>query len=111
MAGGQLSEGPILPTDHRPLPPLRRFLRFRSRVSLEHSRRREFSQLVPDHVLGHKDRNVPFAVVNAKGQPDHLRRYRRASRPGLDRRRLRPAIADTSKRFLNAQVDERSFLK
>ena len=68
--------------------PLRHLLRFRSRMSLEHTRRRKLTQLVADHVLGHKDRNVTFAVVNAECQSDHIRRDRRAARPCLDRGRL-----------------------
>src|SRR5437867_4223316 len=70
----------------------RHLLRFCPRMALENARRREFPKLMSDHVLGHKDRYVPFAVVNAECQTYHLWRDRRASRPCADRRRFWPAV-------------------
>ena len=90
--------------------PFRHFLRLSARVPLEQPRRREFSKLVSDHVLGHEHRNVPFAVMNAEGQTDHIRRDRRTARPGLDRWRLFPAFFYSPKRLLDAKVYERPFL-
>ena len=78
-------------------------------MSLEHSRRRKLTQLVAYHILGDEYRDVPLAVVNAKRQTDHLRRDRRAARPGLDRRRLHRSIGDPAKHLLNAKIDKRSF--
>ena len=72
--------------------PLRHFLRFCSRVALKHTSRREFSQLVADHIFSNKYRDMAFAIVDAEGQTDHIRRDRRAPRPGFDRWRLRPAF-------------------
>src|SRR6185437_810359 len=37
-----------------------------------------------DHVLGHQDRDEFVAVVDVEGQPDELRKDRRAARPGAD---------------------------
>src|SRR5512135_519824 len=55
------------------------------RVPLERAGQRELAELVPDHVLGHIDRNVLLAVVHGDRQADEFRRDRRAARPGLDR--------------------------
>ena len=58
--------------DHRTtiieLSSFRHFLRLRSRMSLEHSRRREFTQLVADHILGHEDRygRLPLCTPNVR---------------------------------------------
>src|SRR5215470_15830431 len=53
-------------------------------VALEDPRRREFAELVPDHVLGHVHRNELAAVVDGDRVADHVRNDRRAPRPGLD---------------------------
>src|SRR5215813_12486443 len=66
----------------------------RPRVTFERARRREFAELVADHVLSDVDRNVTLAVVHSEGQPNHVRRNRRATRPGLDD--LRPLAARTN---------------
>lgn len=79
-------------------------------MALEHSRRREFTQFVSDHVLSNKYRNVSFAVVDTECQSDHVRRDRRASRPGFDRLWLSTAFRDPAHHFLNAEVDKWSFL-
>src|SRR4051812_42630483 len=73
----------------------RALLRLRSRMAFEGSRGRKLAELVSDHVLSHIDRKMSFAVVDAKGQSDHVRRNRRAPRPSLDRGRTRPASANT----------------
>ena len=78
-------------------------------MPLKHTRRRKLSQLVADHILGNKYRDMAFAIVHAKGQTDHIRRDRRASRPGLDRGRLWSALEQAAQRLLNAKIDKRSF--
>src|SRR5215470_8458038 len=42
-------------------------------VPMKSPRRREFAELVADHVLGHADGNVLLPVVDAEGQPHELR--------------------------------------
>ena len=42
-------------------------------MSAEGARRRELAELVPDHVLGHEDRDVLAAVVHRDGVAEHLR--------------------------------------
>jgi hypothetical protein len=46
--------------------------------------RRELAELVADHVLGHRDRDMLLAVVDAEGQADELRQDGGAARPDLD---------------------------
>src|SRR5690349_4778412 len=53
-------------------------------VAGEGARRGELAELVPDHVLVHLHRQELVAVVNAEGQADELRQYRRAARPDAD---------------------------
>lgn len=80
-------------------------------MSFEEPRRRELSKLVADHILGNEYRDVTFAVVNSERESDHIRRDRRATRPGLDRRRLGRSVHDPFENFLDAQIDKRSFFK
>src|ERR671927_153970 len=61
--------------------PLRLLVR---RVAVIGPRRREFAELVPDHVFRHRDRDVLLAVVDAEGEPDELRQDRGAPAPDLD---------------------------
>jgi hypothetical protein len=53
-------------------------------MAIEHTRRRELAELVPDHLLGDHDRDVLLAVVDPEGQPDELRQNGRAPAPDLD---------------------------
>src|SRR5215469_13938212 len=53
-------------------------------MAVEHSRRREFSELMTDHFLGHQHRNVFLAVVDAESEPDELRQDGRAPAPEPD---------------------------
>ncbi len=46
--------------------------------------RREFTELVTHHVLGHGDRDVFLAVVDAERETDELRQNRRPAAPDLD---------------------------
>src|SRR5580765_2278322 len=46
--------------------------------------RRELAEFVADHVLGHQDRDEFMSVIDAEGQPDELRKDRRAPRPRPD---------------------------
>jgi len=54
-------------------------------VFFEDARERKFPQLVPHHVLGDEDGIEGLSVVHQKCVADKVRRYHRASRPGLDR--------------------------
>src|SRR3954451_932394 len=45
---------------------------------------RELAELVPDHRLGHEDRDVLAAVVHGDRVPEHVGDDRRAPRPGAD---------------------------
>src|SRR4051794_16437259 len=47
----------------------RRLLCLRARMAFEGSRRRKLAELVSDHVLGHIDRQMTFAVVTPKVKP------------------------------------------
>lgn len=80
-------------------------------MTSEQPGRREFSQLVADHVFSNKDRNVAFAIVNAERQPDHVGRDGRTARPGPDRLRFRAAARDASECLLQAEIDKRAFLE
>src|SRR5690606_20642392 len=50
----------------------------------ERARRSEFAELVADHLVSHQDRDKLVAVVDAKGQTDHLRQDRRTTGPRFD---------------------------
>src|SRR5579872_3149905 len=77
-------------------------------VAVEGARRRELAELVADHVLGHQHRDEFVAVVDAEGQADELREYRRAPRPGADH--FVPSRAARLLRLLQEiAVDERAF--
>src|SRR5690349_18566420 len=54
------------------------------RVAMEGARRRELAELVTDHLLGHVDRDVLLAIVNAEGEPHELRQDGGAAAPHLD---------------------------
>src|SRR5271166_3123693 len=54
------------------------------RMAVEHSRRRELSELVTNHLFGDQHRNVLLAVIDAECQPDELRQYGRAPAPDAD---------------------------
>ena len=54
-------------------------------VFLKHTRRRKFTELVTNHVLGNKNGIKALPVVHQKGVADKIRRHHRAPRPGLDR--------------------------
>src|SRR5919205_658321 len=53
-------------------------------VPTEGARGRELAELVPDHRLGHEDRDVLAAVVHGDRVPEHVGDDRRAPRPGAD---------------------------
>src|SRR5437762_1252673 len=79
------------------------------RMRLERTGQRELAELVPDHILRDVNRNVLLAVVNRNRQADEIRRYRRASRPGLDR----PLVGGRPRGFdlrLQVVIDERTLL-
>src|SRR5260370_34913314 len=45
---------------------------------------RKLAEFVADHILGHQHRDEFVPVIDAKGQPDELRKDRRAPRPSPD---------------------------
>src|SRR3954464_14489757 len=53
-------------------------------MTVERARRREFAELVADHLLGHLHRDVLVAVVDAEQQSDELRQDCRAAAPNPD---------------------------
>src|SRR5688572_21388603 len=53
-------------------------------VAVERTRRRELAELVADHLLGHVDRDMLVAVVNAEGEAHELRQDGGAAAPHLD---------------------------
>src|SRR5262249_12200995 len=64
-------------------PPL--FLLLFDQVAAIRASRREFAQLVADHILGDVDRHMAATIMNANGMPDHLREDRARPAPGLNR--------------------------
>ena len=53
-------------------------------VSLKDAGRRKLTQLVAHHVLGNKNRDEGFSVVNGEVVTDEVRSYHGAAAPGLD---------------------------
>src|SRR5947209_5972085 len=88
---------------------LRSLLRLRSRMAFEGARRRKLAELVADHVLRHVDRQMASAVMHAERQPDHVRRNRRTTRPGLDGRWTRRARANALHSLRYTLIYERTF--
>src|ERR1043166_1611382 len=63
----------------------RRLLRLAARVPLEHAGRREFAELVADHILGDEHLGELPAVVYQEGEADEIGHDRAIACPGLDR--------------------------
>ena len=80
------------------------------RVALEQPRRRELAELVPDHVLGHVDRDELPPVVHGNRVPHHLGDDRRPARPGLDDLLVAAAVHDLDL-LEERHVDERTLLQ
>src|SRR5260370_42683587 len=79
------------------------------RVAVIGPGRRELGELVTHHLLGHVDRNMLVAVVDAESEADELRQHRRAAAPDLDH--LGPAAAARGIGLLEQiAVDERTLL-
>src|SRR5258708_6172710 len=79
-------------------------------VSVNGPRRREFTELVADHVFGAVHRDELVAVVDGEGQRDHVRRDHRAPRPGLDDSLV--ARGGRGRDFLlQMPIDERAFFQ
>src|SRR5262245_34488901 len=77
-------------------------------VTVEGTRRRKLTELVPDHVLRHADGNVLLSIVDAEGQADELRQDRRA--PAPDANDLVAARCAYGLRLLQEiAVDKRTF--
>src|SRR5690348_14055416 len=53
-------------------------------MAVERAGWRELAELVPDHVLADRNRNMLVAIVDAEGKADELRQYRRAPAPYFD---------------------------
>jgi len=53
-------------------------------VFSKHARRRKFTELVTDHVLGDENGVKGLSVVHQKCVADKVRRHHRAPRPSLD---------------------------
>src|ERR1700693_5597139 len=70
--------------------------------------RRELAEFVADHVLGHQYRDEFVPVVDAEGQPDELRKDRRAPRPRPDHL-VAPRAARFFRLLQQIAVDERAF--
>ena len=79
-------------------------------VALEGAGRSEFAQLVTDHLLGHEDRHVGFAVVYGNGVTDHHRQDCGGPGPRLDHRLVVGGILlfNLAKKAVS---DERAFFK
>src|SRR4051794_24324192 len=77
-------------------------------MAVEGAGRRELAEFVADHVLGHQHRDEFVAVIDPERQPDKLREYCRAPRPGADH-----LVAPRPARFLRLlqqiAVDKRAF--
>src|SRR5690349_3020548 len=65
-------------------------------------RRREFAELVADHVFAHEHRRERLAVVHLEGEADELRHDGGAARPRLDL--LTTAAAASSLLGLGEQI-------
>src|SRR5436190_16843906 len=63
-----------------------------TRVSTERPGRCELAELVPDHVLGHVERDELLPVVDGDRMSHHLRDDGRPARPGLDDLLLRGRV-------------------
>src|SRR6516225_7404761 len=63
----------------------RRGFRSAARMPLEHTRRREFTQLVANHIFGHEQFREILPAVNQEGMADKVRHNCAVARPGLDR--------------------------
>src|SRR5689334_6219909 len=80
----------------------------RARVAVERAGRREFAELVADHLFRDVHRNEGLAVVDLEGEANEVGQDGRAARPGLDRRGTRIALRGFC--FLEqVAVDERAF--
>src|SRR5262245_30714951 len=78
-------------------------------VPLEDPRRREFAELVADHVLGDEQLHELPPVVHQERVPDELRDDGAVARPGLDRLAVPGGLAlDLGQQ---ARIDVRSFLE
>ena len=76
---------------------------------LKHTRRRKFTELVANHVLGDENGIKRLSVVHQKRVADKIRRHHRASRPGLNRF-LDARAVHLVDLLQKMQLDEGSFL-
>src|SRR5690606_158049 len=70
--------------------------------------RRELTELVANHLLGNRDRDVLLAIVDATGEADELRQDRGAAAPDLDHL-ITPAFARLLCLLEEVADDERAF--
>ena len=74
------------------------------------ARGRELAELVPDHVLGHIDRDEFVPIVYRERHPHEFRRYGARAGPGLDHA-LFAACGGFTHSLRELVVDERRFLE
>src|SRR5229473_5046114 len=77
-------------------------------MAIESPGRRELAEFVADHVFGHQHRDEFVPVIDAKGQPDELRKDRRPPGPGPDHF-VAARGARLFRLFQQIAVDERAF--
>ena len=75
----------------------------------KHARRRKFTELVTDHVLGDEDGVKSLSVVHQKRVADKVRRNHRAARPSFDWS-FRARAIHLVDLFQEMRLDEGSFL-
>src|SRR3569623_1449781 len=80
-----------------------------SRVAFECAGCRELAELVTDHVLRHVHGDKLAAVVDGNGVANHVRKDRRAARPGAHNLLVVSLVHDRDLR-LQMLVDERTLL-
>src|SRR5207302_1389268 len=87
----------------------RRCLRPGTAMALEHTGRRKFAQLVPYHVLSHKQFEKLLAVVDEERMTDEVGHDGTITGPGLDRLAMASLLLfDLGKQ---AQIDVRPFFQ
>ena len=70
--------------------------------------RSEFTELMPNHILGNINWDEPITIVNGQRMTDEIRRDRRATGPSLDDLLISRAI-EMFDFFRQMPIDERAF--
>ena len=79
-------------------------------MTRETTRERKLTELVPDHVLRHEDRDMDLSIVDTECVSDKLGDDRRATRPCFDDSLLAGVVEDIDL-VEEFRIDERSLLK